>query len=221
LKLSVSVTIQTHPARAGLADELRSRLGGRVGITVDPDPEARPSPWRCYREALDSTPASASHRLIVQDDIDPCPHFLVAARAAVRAQPDDLLLFYVGGNASQHASSMYRAAALGHQWARLSHQQFVPVVAACWPARLVCPAVCWVSEQPWPTEFIADDEIIGHFCRAHDVFPLATVPSLVEHRNELPSLMQTRHLDDPGRRAACLIGPGCDARKIDWTLGPA
>jgi hypothetical protein len=80
--------------------------------------------------------------------------------------------------------------------------------------------VCWVAEQPWPADFIADDEIIGRFCQAHDVFPLASVPSLVEHRTEVPSLMFARRLDDPGRRAACLIGPSCDARGIDWHLGP-
>lgn len=221
-RLKLSVTIQAHPDRAELAEELQARLGRGVTITYDPDPDGRPSPWRTYRECLDSTPASCTHRLIVQEDIDPCPHFLTAVRSACRARPHDVLIFYVGGNAPQHCSSMMRAAALGLQWAALQGGQFIPTVAVAWPVAHVCPVVCWVADQDqWPDSFVADDEIVNHACQALGIFPLASVPSLVEHRNELDSLMQTRHLDDPGRRAHCLIGEDCDARRIDWSLGPA
>jgi hypothetical protein len=219
--VKLSVTIQSHPSRTELADELRARLGRGVTVTYDPEPEAPPCAWRSYREALDSTPDDVSHRLIVQDDIDPCPHFLTAVRSACRARPDDLLVFYVGGNATAHSSALFRASALGHSWAVLSHHQFVPVVAVAWPVGLVCPAVCWVAEQPWSESLLADDEIIGRWVRDNGVFPLASCPSLVEHRSALPSLMHERFLDSPGRRASCLIGPDCDARSIDWSLGPA
>jgi hypothetical protein len=157
----------------------------------------------------------------VQDDVEPCPYFLPAVRAACRARPDDLLVFYVGGNATMHTAALFRASALGHSWALLGHHQFVPLVAVAWPEALVCPAVCWVADQPWADALLADDEVIGRWVREAGVFPLASCPSLVEHDSTAPSLMHERFLDSPGRRASCLIGPDCDARTIDWTLGPA
>ena len=67
-------------------------------LVVDPDPFGTyRSPWRTYRAALERTPARATHRLVIQDDVTLSRDFDVVVRKAVAARPDRLLVFFVGG----------------------------------------------------------------------------------------------------------------------------
>lgn len=216
----ISVAVQHHPARAELVDELLEQLPGAT-LATDPDPLGMRNPWRGYRNALETTPADATHRLIVQDDVRVCPGFLDAARAAVAAKPDRILSFFVAGNPYEHSQAVFAACARGSSWAELDNQRWCPAVCVCWPAAHVPAILAFVDAQGWPDAFRADDEIIGRYCRHAGVLPLASVPSLVDHPDDVPSLLGNKAMygQDPGRVTACWIGD-CDPATIDWTLGP-
>lgn len=217
----VSIAIQHHPARAELAEALLALLradGAHADLAADPDPDAAlRSPWRTYRHALETTPPNATHRLVLQDDVLVCDGFPAAAAAALAARPDRLVTFYVGGNARLAAARVTHAAAQGHAWADLRHFSWCPAVALAWPVDLIAPLLAYVDRQRWPETFRADDEIIGRYLRSAGALPLATVPSLVDHPDDVPSLIGTRARGgrDRGRIAACWIGD-CDASAIDW-----
>lgn len=218
MTVDVSFAIQTHPARADMAAELVLDIGGPVDLAVDPDPTNRRGAWRTYRHALETTPASATHRVVVQDDTIVCPHFRHAAAAAIAARPDDLVVFFVAGVPRPHAMAVMTACAQDKTFAPLYYATWCPAVACGWPVALAADLLAFVDRQRWPATFLADDEIIGRFCRATKRFPLATVPSLVEHPDLVPSLIgrRTRYGQDPGRVATCFISDEYDAREIEW-----
>lgn len=216
--MKISVAIQTHPLRGEMASELAARLDG-AELAVDPDPDGIRNPWRTYRHALEGTPADATHRVIVQDDIVPCDGFLDVLPAAVASRPDRLLSFFVGGHPVEHARRVYAACDGGRPWAELDNLRWCPVLALAWPIEMIAPFLAWVDERNFPAAFRADDEIVGRWLRATKQIPLASVPSLVDHPDVVPSLIGRRALGglDAGRIAACFIHPDCDARTIDWT----
>lgn len=225
----VSFAIQAHPLREAHALALADRIGGDVEVVVDEDSTLR-SPWRCFRSLLERTPLGATHRFQIQDDAAVCDGLRRAVTRAVEARPDRLLVFFVGGRPDEHARAVRSACARDLPWAELDHSHWCPVVATCWPVPLIYELFEFVDLQRWPEKFVGDDEIVGRFIRAIDHRPLASVPSLVEHHDVIPSLIGRRtagHMrstggHDPGRVAECFIGEGCGAcvDEVDWTIGP-
>lgn len=216
----ISVAIQHHPARAEILPRLISRLTPlSVQVIRDPQPEARRDPWRTYRHVLETTPEWATHRVVIQDDAAPCRRFPELLRAAIAARPDRMLCLCVCGRPSHTAHAVLRAGSKGDAWIVLHRNQWVPCIGLVWPTRLIGAALAWIDGQHWPRDFIADDEIIGRVARGLREHVLATVPSLVQHEDIVPSLAgkQARAGKDAGRVAALFEE---DPREIDWTRGP-
>lgn len=223
----VSVAIQTHRDRAEMALALRRCLGGQAELVFDPDPDGYPAAWRSYRAALELTPSWATHRLILQDDVLVCDHFLRGVQQAVAAQPEAVICLFVSGQLIHRVGVLQRALADGHPWVVLDQRTWLPAVATLWPRHHADELPAWYDRQDYPTDFLADDEIIGRYLNALGESALATVPSLVEHPDTVPSLVDAqnrRHRDGRNleRRAVNWIGDldcGCDATQIDWS-GP-
>lgn len=220
--MNISVTIQTHPLRLEMAELLAAEIGADVTVDPDPDHPLR-SPWRCYRHALETTPADATHRVVIQDDVTACRDFAAVLPAAVAARPYRLLSFFVGGVPIEHSRAIMQSCENDDSWAQLDAQRWCPAVALAWPVQLIEPFLQFVDAQPWPETFRSDDEIIGHWLRASNQLALATVPSLIEHPDVVESLLGPRRNwagENRGRVAACFIHPDCDPHSIDWARGP-
>lgn len=203
--MKLSVAVQHHPSRADLIPALLARLRGLdVEVVSDPEPDSYRNAWRCYRECLMTTPDDATHRVILQDDTTPCRDFKRALEEAILARPDRVLVLFHGGRPEENMMGLKLAWDRGHAWARLVSRRYVPVVAVVWPARLVCPLVCWVDEMQFPRGLTADDEIVMRALIAFDEWPLACVPSIVEHEDVVPKVHAetiVQRGQDPGRRA--------------------
>ncbi len=218
---SLSLAIQHHPSRAALLPRLQEGLCGLdVEIVGDPDPEAQPSAWRTYRAALELTPPDVTHRLILQDDALVCQQFGPTLLAAIEAQPDAMLVLCVCGQPKLAAKRVLSSCWDGLSWAILDIHLWVPAIAVVWPVRMIEPALRYVDAQRFPHGMTADDEIIGHIARALGETVLATVPSLVEHDDDVVSLTGRWKHGNPDRRAACFMDAECDPSTIDWSLGP-
>lgn len=220
----VDIAIQHHPLRAEMAAELLGCVPG-ARIVTDPAPQDRwRSAWRTYRACLESAAAGASHVLVIQDDVLVCDGFEESVAAAVAARPDRVIAFFVGGNPYEHRRRIREAHGKRWSWAELDNQRWCPAVGTCWPVDRIAPLLAWHDAQKFPAAFTADDEILGRFLRHSGELPLATVPSLLEHPDTVPSIANNRRSDgrDAGRRAALWVGDCgfCDARQIDWAAGP-
>jgi len=181
----LSVAIQHHPSRAHLLAALRARLG-EAEVVRDPDPTGPRSALRTYRLALKRTPKDASHRIVIQDDAWPCPGFRERAERAIRERPEELIAFFVPG-VGTHRMAMQRAASLGEPWVQLPSASWAPTVALAWTVELARDFIAW-SEEHFPGPVEGDDGPVGAWARGRKLPVWATVPSLVEHPNEEPSL---------------------------------
>jgi hypothetical protein len=195
--VSLSIAVQHHPARTALLPALRERLG-TFELVADPEPDGIPSPLRTYREALRRTPEWATHRLVIQDDAWPCEDFARLAEAALAERLDDIVCFFVPGSAGTRGPVL-RASQAGERWARVRTGAWVPTVATSFPATIAADFLEFSSTRPMLRER-GDDGPLAKFCRRRRLQPWATVPSLVEHADRVPSLI--------GRKAAAGGNPG-------------
>lgn len=209
----LSVAIQHHPSRAYLIPSLLAALPG-AEVIEDPDPEGPRSAWRTYREAIRRTPDTATHRLIVQDDVLLCRNFLAAVERAVASRPENLLCFFHAPDPRENLWIIHAAMNEGSAWADISTGRWIPVLALAWPVELAACLLEYVDSQDWPAEFIADDEIVGRFAHACEVQVFTSCPSLVDH-TDAPSVKLRHQVADEGRRAAYYIGDG-DPLAIEW-----
>jgi hypothetical protein len=163
-------------------------------IVIDPDPEGPRSSWRTYRQALETTPGWASHRLIIQDDAQPCKRFSELFPGRVAERPDRLLILCVCQEPREGADRVRRAAAIGRRWVTL-YGPHIPTVATVWPIGLIKSFLAWVDldQQEWGDQIYAtnDDWVVGAFVDdpGEIVGALACVPSLVQHPDTEPSLL--------------------------------
>lgn len=219
----VDIAIQAHPIRLEMANTLASQIGGRVVLDPDPDNPIA-SPWRTYRRCLESAPVKATHLLVIQDDAIVCEGFRDVVEAVVSARPDRLIVLCVCGNPGRHRLAVQTACQRGESWVDLENAHWLPVVATVWPVETARDLLVWVDEQAYPSAFIADDEICGRYIRARRIVPCATVPSLVDHADLVPSIISRRQRNgsNPGRQAVIFVDEHCDERaaEIDWSAPP-
>lgn len=213
-----------------MAAALLACLDGSADLVFDPDPTEHASPWRTYRQALETAPRDVAHRLVLQDDTIVCDYFLDGIEAACAAQPGRVLVFFVAGHPLQHVRAFDWSHAHGAPWAELENTTWLPVVATAWPVDLIDPLLAYADGQfergLWTVQFTADDEICGRFLREKGLNALASVPSLVEHPDTVHSIASGGRRQPTGldatRMARLWIGDvGCDPRGIDWTQPPA
>lgn len=218
MTVALSVAIQHHPSRADLIPALLERLAGlTVEVVADPEPDATPSPWRTYRACLEQTPAWATHRVILQDDVVPAPGFASALTAAVTARPDKPVALWLGGSPMDACVAMKQASKAGRRWIDLSPYSWFPCVAAVWPAAVARDVLAWAAANKIEGDrHRADDGILARYFRARRLWPLATVPSLVSHPDVVESVIGRRAWR--GRqpsRVECLTVPD-DVASLTW-----
>lgn len=184
--MNVSAVVQHHPARAHLIPALLRSLG-TTEVVEDPKPDDG-SPLRTYLECLRRTPATATHRLIVQDDALLCENFPSRMLAALLERPHGLVAFFVPG-APPHRAAVLRAEIAGDTWVRLP-PTWVPTVALCWPVPLIGPFLEWATaEYPEGDRRRGDDGPVGKWANRVREQVLAPIPSLVQHPDVVPSLI--------------------------------
>jgi hypothetical protein len=212
-----------HPSRA--------QLPGRVLGMLGPDARARHfrvvtdlvphvgvhsvNPWRAYKACLAVAPPDCTHFLVLQDDALLCRRFLWAAVEAIRHRPTEIVAFFLNDLAFQSACAMKAVVPLCHAWSPLDpNERFCPTVATCYPRLMVDDLRRFDSDMVNP---IADDEMVGRWRRERGHAVWCTVPSLVQHDEEAPSVL-LGHRDSRPRWASCFIGSHSPAL-VDWTNG--
>jgi hypothetical protein len=216
----ISVALQHHPSRAELVAQLLPEFEPlSVDVVSDPQPDGPRATWRTYRRALETTPSTASHRVIIQDDVELCRSFPTVLERAIAARPDRFLVLCVCGDPMPSKMAVLKAHQDGRTFAELNHDRWVPTIALVWPAAMIQPALEFVDAQPWPQAFKADDEIVMRIAVGLKIRPLATVPSLVEHPDRVESVKRKRKAfagRDRGRVAALFMPDDVDPLELVW-----
>lgn len=209
--MRVSFCVQHHPLRPQCLERITSKrqLGRGVEVVTDPRPQDAPSPWRSYKICLETMPAWATHRIIVQDDALVCPGFREAAVRAVRARPEDLVSFFCSPYPQLCAINVVEAAERCEHWAELFNGDWCPVVCLAWPRWMRDEFLAW---SPLDVLGRSDDSVVGRWLNESGNHAICTVPNLVQHPDDVPSVMGS---DGLARHSVCYIGE-YPASQIEW-----
>lgn len=215
------IRVQHHPSRAPLLDRLLAGLAPHpVEVITDPEPDGQPSAWRSYRACL-TRPHDADQLVIVQDDVALAAGFAEQLPAIAAAHPDQLTLLFVSGAPSGWQRQVALAARQGRRWTTCPADRqpsWTPAVANVWPAALAAEFVSWADA--WIAargkHQVGDDPVIGAWVRATGQQPVACVPSVVQHPDDQPSVVNPRVRGAAGRnrqRIACVF---TGTANYDW-----
>jgi hypothetical protein len=148
------------------------------------------STWRTHRLCLEQV-GDASHLLVIQDDAWPCDGFDEAVVSAVEERPEAVVCLFTPG-ASNALRAFEQARRRGDRWVPWRAGPYVPLVATVYPAE-VARAIPAFADSRKIHVGRADDAVIATYVRAHRIPVYCTVPCLVQHRDELPSVMRMPH----------------------------
>ncbi len=198
-------------------DDALARLLTRVPapeIITDHEVE-NPNPFRNYLRCLAGAPADVTHLCVLQDDALPCLSFTSRLAAAVQERPDELISLFVGGLSGKTRKDFWAAQMNDERWSPVHFRETHHVVALVWPVQLAQNFLDWWAGEPripGPKVQRSDDAVVTHWIKSMYASRFtrrtvwATVPCLVEHPDDLPSIVQgNRRLGDKGRRAIAFI----------------
>ncbi|MFF3432117.1 hypothetical protein [Streptomyces sp. NPDC002602] len=192
----------THPARADVAATLRENHPELdLRIVMDPEPDQPPWVVRTFREGWQAADRSASHHLLLQDDVLLCEDFALHLNHAVRSMPHAAISLFADWSARN--SAMVRLAALtGASWAPVIGR-FAPTQGMVLPSDVAASLVEYLSNGgAIPGE--PEDITVLRFFKSRGIQSVIAVPNIVEHR-DIPSIAGNTDLGL--RLSACFSNP--------------
>lgn len=184
----------------------------------DPEPQGGFNPWRTYLACLKVGAGLTKPFVILQDDCVPVPGFPEAAEAVRRALPDALLAFTLQGMISSVTRfAFWRALDQGVRLIKITPSNWVPAMALGWTPKLATLALEWdqLQTQLRPS-YTSDDGRLFYFTRWAATEVWATVPCLVDHPDDVPTVGSTkkRNGHKPSRRTLAVLQG--DAALLAW-----
>lgn len=209
-KLDFTVAIQHTPDRADRRKWVKSVVkrmrAERADIAIDVvEDKKREGCWPTYLRCLKAV-SSASHHLVLQDDVTVCKDFLACVGEIIHVRPRSLISLYTSSR------QVYAARRRGDSWIQDSS---VAGLALIWPRELIGEFIRW-QEDHIAQAFPGDDLRVSMWLIKTSKPIFATVPSLAQHLGSEASVLG---LNARSKVAACYIGDKRSAIGIDWSQG--
>ncbi len=181
--IRIGTVIMHHPRRAErIPGLLRACAPLPAQVVADPEPDGIPSPLRTAKRAWAAVAPDATHHLVLQDDITLVSCFAQHLYRAVAARPRHAISLYSHWDSPQNSYLVRRAAMVGAPFAPLSRFEWTPTQGLVLPVDWARELAAYLADIP--DEVKDDDEMVVNFCRERGIPVLATVPHLVDHRND-------------------------------------
>lgn len=220
MKVLLAARVQSHPSRRQVRERLLPGLRGMPVEVIETDFRP-PNPWLGYIECL-RAPPDCTHLLIVQDDAVTCRNLTPALQAIAQVEGEVPICLYLGGLPMRTRKAALEAGKRGERFATVHTGDFMPVVAVLWPVDKSVEFLDWATDSVRfrhrngkPLVERSDDAMGGRWMRATRQRVLATIPSLVEHPDDVVSTIARKNT---GRTALFWHGVDWDAQSVDWTL---
>lgn len=209
-RLDFTVAIQHTPDRADRRKWVKSVVkrmrAERSDIAIDVvEDKKREGCWPTYLRCLEVA-SSASHHLVLQDDVTVCKDFLGCVGEVIQARPRNLISLYTG------SPQVYGARQRGDSWIEDSSAAGPAVI---WPRESIREFIEW-QERHIAEAFPSDDLRVAMWLIKKSKPIFATVPSLAQHLGSEASVVG---LNARSKVAACYIGDKRSALGIDWSRG--
>lgn len=191
--MKLSISIMAHPSRENFIPYLKEKLGN---VPVSMDTRSRGLIWNCLNawKMFDQT---ADYHLVVQDDAIICDNFMERAIKTIEdfnkgyiPSPLVCFNFYYGTRVAFRAE-----AAEGLKCGYIIKDRPCWGVAICMPTKII-PEFIKYYETLHDKQ---DDTRISRFLQSKKIPVCFPMPSLIDHRAELESLVGNAF--SPGRKA--------------------
>lgn len=211
--------IQHHPSRADLLPGLVASTGLPTSVVADHGPLPS-NPWRGYQLCLERVATDvAEFGVIIQDDAVLCQNFGPAIVRIADANDDTPVVLFIASLPRKTATDALRAVKRHVHYVDLFIRDFCPVVGMLWPREKAAQLLEWTktAKLPGGTEPRSDDAVVGRWKLINKERIRVTVPSLVQHPDQVESLIGRRaHWGGDKGRVAQLFCEG-DPLEIDWS----
>jgi hypothetical protein len=196
--LELSGSVLTHPARGDAASHVLAQAPpGALAVVTDPLPSGPPTVLRTALAAWEAIPPSASHHLIVQDDMLLSATLFERARLAIEAMPQAALALFSLWD-SRNGAAVRLGALSGARWVA-SVNEHTQCAALILPRAVAAGYVDYVRSHSWTWP---EDILMSRYLRSQNVPCLIAVPNLAEH-SDLPSIAGNSFRGP--RRSACFL----------------
>lgn len=215
------VRIQHHPSRAELLPPLLGSLDP-LRVEVSTHKSFPPNPWAGYHKALSGLPEADSHVCVLQDDVRVCQNFPQAVTRIAEANSDNIVCLFLANLPLRVSRLALREGKRGKHYIEtyLRTNEFCPVVGVLWPTHKAREFIHWTDENPRKLghpEPRSDDGVLGRWCALTKQLVRFTVPSIVQHPDQVKSLIgRQSHWGKDKGRVALLYCEG-DPLEYDWS----
>lgn len=216
--MKIAYRVQSAQGRDGPRNRLLRGLPLATQVITDTGPPPA-NPWRGYQLCLSDLPI-CTHLCIIQDDAIVCDDFPLALEQVVAARPENpICLFMHGGRILRTEPFAMRARAARKRFVPLYFRDLCPVVAMVWPKEHAEHLLEWskTAKLPgMPRPVMSDDAVVGLWAREARVQVLITLPSLVQHPDDVPSTIGKTHMHGKNKgRVAWWFD--ANAIEYDWS----
>jgi hypothetical protein len=207
--MRITITVMAHPKRKAQAEALALQLKQYpfmdVSITWDEVNEE----WDTGKHAMWRGTGRGDWHVIIQDDAILTPHFYENVLGAINAMPERSLISLYTGTARPIPDRVKSAVDKAPDGSWLRFHQLLWGVGIAIPTDQIEPMLEFVDDVNLPY-----DNRIGEFYCRNGVTVYYTVPSLVDHDDDLDTLLEGhgRHVSPEPRRAHRLA-----SKLIHWT----
>jgi hypothetical protein len=182
------VVVQSVASRASLLGRLVDGVAPLDTLVVVDEGE-KADPWRGYRRCLEAGVASGrEHVAVVQDDAIPCFDFACHLGCVIEEDPGAALVLFLAAQPRLTAHAAVAARRDRVTFAPLHARDWLPAVAVCYP-RQMCEQILEWSGSVSGRHSRSDDHMLGRWARETGARVLVTVPSLVQHPDDVPSVI--------------------------------
>lgn len=214
----VHVRVQHAQGRTQPLERLLRSLNAPAVIVTDSG--TPPNPWRGYQKCLRDLPPAVTHVAVLQDDTVACRNLIPALHRIADSRPNDVVCLFLGGLPRRTAAMAAKLNARGLPYVDVHGADFVPVVATMWPTEVARSFLDWCDQNPLRLghrDPRSDDAVAGRWMRYTRHKVVCTIPSLVQHPDDVPSTIGKRASAgrDRNRVAAFWIGDN-DPLDINW-----
>lgn len=205
--MKITVTVMAHPKRKAAAEALYTQLAKmpfhQASITWD----QKNSEWHTGKRALKAH-LNGDWHIVLQDDAIITDNFYTDAVNALQAVPVKTLVSFYTGTVrplpGRVASAVRRANEGGYSWLR-GYLLFWGVGIAI-PTDQILPMLEYIAGRREPY-----DTRLGYFYIANRLPVLYSNPSLVDHDEDMGSLLEHGKWPEPRRARNFISGP------VIWT----
>lgn len=198
--MKITVAVMAHPKRKELAEALAVQLREYpfedVSISYDsPDAGSHQSEWDNGTRALRAGVGKGEWHVVVQDDAILCPYFYDNVLGAIINVPTKSLISLYTGTARPLGKRVRLAVEKAKYATWLQYWLLLWGVGILIPSSHIEPLLDFVADREEPY-----DTRIGIFYQRNRLPIYYTMPSLVDHNDNLDSLLA--HGQGPGVRVA-------------------